>query len=277
MGLSPKVTIITITRNSERYITEAVTSVLSQSFSDFEYIIVDGDSTDRTLDLIHGYGDRRIRIFKRTPCGISDAMNYGIEMARGSIVGILHSDDIYLPDAISNSVSEIESTDSKWSYGQMKYVDEKGHELYSVGVPFDLSLLKRFMLVNHPTVFCKREVYEQLGAFNREYRLAMDYDLALRFSLRFPPHYIAKPLAKMRLGGASSSSFRNEIRAVFETLKIKQRLIPADAFKSWSYSVWSLFKIVIKYALRNIGLSHQNLFWFRRLVNPNINLSRRLV
>jgi glycosyltransferase involved in cell wall biosynthesis len=262
------VSIITITFNSERFIQETVQSVCKQSYENFEYIIQDGGSTDRTLEIIRSFEDPRIKIFTESDNGIADAMNKAIQKAKGRFVGIIHSDDSYSPDAIELSLNAMQSTGARWSYGKLDYIDYSGKHLYEAGTTFSLAKLKRFMLMNHPTVFCERAMYDEFGNFNAKYRLAMDYDLVLRFALRETPAYVDRPIARMRLGGESSKNFRSEIQAAREVMEIKQSLLHSS-FDWRLYFFWTVCKILVRKSLTKIPFGTRLIEELRERVNPN--------
>lgn len=266
---NPLVTIITITLNSALYLQQTIEGVLAQNFQDFEYLIVDGGSADSTIEIVKSFNDSRIKIFKGIDDGISDAMNRGISYARGKYIGIIHSDDVYLENAISASVKALESTGSHWSYGKMEYMDETGRPLFIAGNPFNLKALKRRMTITHPTVFCTKALYQELGNFNKKYRLAMDYDLCLRFALRYSPVFIPLTIARMRLGGASSQSEKAELSGACEVFHIKNEYFHQQKFQNSVYFAWQKFKIYSRHRLKQLPAGASLVEKLRPYVNPN--------
>ncbi|MCM2357618.1 MAG: glycosyltransferase [Geobacteraceae bacterium] len=211
--------IITITYNSVSCVKETIASVLSQSCPDLEYILVDGGSTDGTVEIISGFaaGDPRVRWISERDAGISDAFNKGIALAGGDLIGIINSDDAYLPETL-RLVAESAAVHPECDvfHGDMVRLDRTGQELF-VLKPLDVEAsVWREMPVNHPATFVRRRAYGKVGGFDVALRYAMDYDLVLRLhkaGCRFC--YIDRPLAAMRYGGASDASYVRGLREVF--------------------------------------------------------------
>lgn len=265
----PLVSIVTITLESEKHIAAAVGSVLAQTYPNIEHIVVDGGSTDSTLARINELSPPNLRLIQEKDEGIADAMNKGIRAAQGEFVGILHSDDVYLPHAVERSLERLVTTGASWSYGRMLYVDQEGTNVLEVGRPYSAKLMKRFMLPGFSTIFCRRSLYEQIGEFDLRYQLAMDYDLFLRAALREDPIFIDEILAKMRLGGASSASTGAKIQAAYEALEIKQKHLPNRRFTSRIYFLWVASKTLLAGLLETLRVSPRFRNRLRSLVNPN--------
>ena len=215
----PLVSIITIVYNGEKYIEGAILSVLDQSYSNIEYIVVDGGSTDGTISIINKYRSRIQKFVSEKDRGISDAFNKGIKMAKGEWIGILNADDWYERDAV-----EIVMTNSQGAdliYGDMKLWNNDQPDFVLKG---NHSLLESEMTLNHPTVFVKKSCYDQLGLFDERYRCAMDYDMLLRLKVngaRFV--YVSHVVANMRWGGFSDAKWMVGCK---ETLAIKNNYLP---------------------------------------------------
>lgn len=222
-----KLSIITITYNSKKYLSEAIESVLGQDYRELEYILVDGGSTDGTLDVIRQYAarDSRIRWISERDRGIADAMNKGVRLATGEVVAHIHSDDSYLPRALSEVVRAFQDNSSRrWVTGLLRYVNEEGAVLYDTTIKdsysFD-SLMKR-NLIGHPATFLKRELFEEVGLFDESVKYAMDYDLWLRITRTCEPLAINKALATFRFHQESLSS-RELINAITEEYSLKRK------------------------------------------------------
>lgn len=174
-----KFSIITVCYNSEKTIRRTFESVLNQSVTDYEYIVVDGASKDGTLDIIREYEPKfkgRMRYVSEPDNGIYDAMNKGIRMAQGEIIGIINSDDYYETDALQNLLSHF-STSADIYYGILRCLNEEG----------EFALLRyshtswKDHCVQHPACFVSQKAYEKFGLFDLQYKIAADYDLFLRF------------------------------------------------------------------------------------------------
>jgi glycosyltransferase involved in cell wall biosynthesis len=214
----PEFTIITVTLNSENTIQRCINSLNAQNFKDFEYIIIDGVSRDSTLQIIDNNRDLVDSLISEADSGLYDAMNKGISIARGRFVGILNSDDEFLPETLCLVSKQLESNpDSQVVYGDL-FMGESMTEV--LVVTFDEISTR---MIPHPTVFVSLETYRKHGVFNTEYEVAADYELMLRLrSVGAKFVKVNAPLAIMHPGGFSA---KHRLRSVFETcfLRIKFR------------------------------------------------------
>ncbi len=212
-----KISIITVSYNSANHIEDVVRSVLSQDYDDIEYIVVDGASTDGTQEILRQYDGRISKWISEPDEGIYDAMNKGIKMASGEVVGMLNSDDFYYNDHIISKVAAAfgeEAVDAV--YGDLIFVDsentKKTVRTYSSGKWTPEKFAKGYMPA-HPTFFVRRKFYEKYGLFETDYRIAADYELLIRFlyvhKLRY--RYLPMKMVKMRKGGVSSNGIRSNI------------------------------------------------------------------
>lgn len=214
-----KVSIITVCFNSEDTIEDTIQSVLCQEYSDIEYIIVDGKSTDKTISIIETYKPRITKIISEKDEGIYFALNKGIEAAKGEVIGILHADDFYAtPKIISRVVHEFSEKITDSIYGDLQYVDRNNTEKIFRNWKSGPYQSKRFLqgwMPPHPTFFVKREFYTQFGAFNTMFSISADYELMLRFLYKnkITASYIPEVLVKMRTGGKSNVTFKNRRKA----------------------------------------------------------------
>jgi len=220
-----KISIITAVYNNESTIRDAIESVLSQTHDDIEYIIIDGKSTDKTLDIINEYKDNIDIIVSEKDGGIYDALNKGIANATGDVVCFLHSDDIYEDERVVEKVNTLfEEKDVDSVYGDLVYV--KKEDITNIvrfwkSGEFTKKKLKNGWMPPHPTFFVKREVYEQYGGFDTSFRIAADYDTVLRFLgvHNISTFYLSEVLIKMRLGGESNKSLANLKKKTAEDIK----------------------------------------------------------
>lgn len=227
-----KVSIITVSYNSGATIRDTFESVLSQTYSDIEYIVVDGASKDNTLDLIKEYEPRfdgKMRWVSERDKGLFDAMNKGIAMATGDVVGILNSDDFYYRNnSVETFVAGLIKADVDAVYGDVVYVnknDIKKKERYFSSKKFKRSLMPFGFIIAHPSWFCKREMYEKYGSFDCEYRVAADFDNLLRmiYVNKISIKYLDDVCVIMRDGGNSSSGLSCTKQIIKDHLKIYKK------------------------------------------------------
>ncbi len=223
-----KISVITICYNSAQSIRTAIDSVISQDYPDIEYIVVDGGSKDGTVDIIKSYGEKITRFVSEPDKGIYDALNKGIAMATGDVIGFMHSDDLFASPHILSDVANLfisRQTDS--IYGDLEYVfkeDTNKVLRYWKSGHFSIRNLKMGWMPPHPTFYVKRWVYEQHGTFNINYKIAADYDTMLRFlgKYKISSAYLPAVMVKMRVGGASNRNLKNIIRKTKEDYKAIQ-------------------------------------------------------
>lgn len=220
-----KVSIITITYNSEATLKDTIESVIDQSYKDIEYIIVDGKSTDSTLSIIDTYKDKISKVISEKDNGLYDALNKGIALATGDLIGIIHSDDFYTNNfVIEKIVKSIEDNNADAAYADLYYVDK--NDTTKIFRKWKSGNYKHGMFFNgwmppHPTFFAKRIVYQKFGSFNLNLVSAADYELMLRFihKHKIKLAYLPEFIIKMRVGGKSNVSLKNRIRANKEDRK----------------------------------------------------------
>ena len=220
-----KISIITVIWNNAKTINDAIDSVLGQTYQNIEYIVIDGASTDGTVEIVQSYGDKIKKFVSEKDQGIYDAMNKGIKLATGDIVGILNSDDFYKSNDILEIVaSEFKSKNIDCLYGDLEYVDANDTSKvvrYWKSRPFEDGLFQKGLHPAHPTFFIKREFYEKYGLFDLDFHIAADYEIMLRFLERYKlkSSYINKTFVRMRVGGESNRSIKNILKANLESYK----------------------------------------------------------
>lgn len=213
-----KISIITVTYNCEKTLERTMDSVLDQGYSDLEYIIVDGCSSDGTLDIIKKYQalyPNVICYISEKDDGLYDAMNKGIRMATGEIIGIINGDDYYTDGTFQSIMKRFRGSTTDIVYSDLIYTKD-GKVNTEHPLVADHNRLGERMSVNHPTCFVKRRVYENYGVFNTHFRIAADYELMARFykqGCRFEKS--EKTLAIMEAGGLSSNNW-NSISEKYE-------------------------------------------------------------
>ena len=217
-----KISLITTTFHSGATVTDTFESVLSQTFKDIEYIVVDGASTDNTIDIIKSYEPAfggKMRWLSEKDSGVYDAMNKGLALVTGDVVGFLNSDDFFTEnDCLQSVVDAFADSDIDAVYGNVHYVnaDDLGTmvRFYS-SKRFRPSLMRLGFMPAHPSFYCRREIYSKYGVFDTSYKIASDFELLLRFIYvhKIKTKYIAKDFVTMRTGGLSTSglSSHNQI------------------------------------------------------------------
>ena len=217
-----KISIITVVWNNAKTIKDAINSVLNQSYKDIEYIVIDGASTDGTIEILQSYGDK-IKFISEKDNGLYDAMNKGIRMATGDVVGILNSDDFYASNKILQIVAdEFLKGNIDSVYANLEYIDANDPKRvirYWRSKKYQEGLFRSGWHPAHPTFFVKKEIYEKYGVFDLSFKIAADYELMLRFFEKYKiiSSYVDEVFVKMRIGGESNKSIKNIIKANMES------------------------------------------------------------
>ncbi|MCD6193225.1 MAG: glycosyltransferase [Candidatus Aminicenantes bacterium] len=221
----PLVSIITPVLDRKNTIDSAIKSVLGQTYRNIEYLIVDGGSTDGTIEVINKYREKISKFISEKDKGVYDGMNKGIRMASGEIIGILNSDDVYASDnVIEEVVKAMEESNADCCWGDLVYVDARDTNKiirYWKSSEYEPGKFKKGWMPPHPTFFVRRWVYEKYGRFNLDFPISADYELMLRFleKYKIKSCYIPQVMVKMRVGGQSNKSIINIIKANIECYK----------------------------------------------------------
>jgi glycosyltransferase len=224
-----KVSIITATYNSAATIADTVRSLENQTHNDIEYIIIDGASKDGTLDIIREHCTRVAMLVSEPDKGIYDALNKGIILSTGDIIGFLHSDDMLAyPDAIKDLVATISKDNADCVYADLNYVDKtdtKRIVRHWHSGTFNAGKLRKGWMPPHPTFYMKKSLYEKLGGFDLNYKICSDYDSVIRYLKEdgIKVTYLPSVVMKMRVGGASNNSFINMLRKLKEEISILRK------------------------------------------------------
>lgn len=215
---SPRLSVITVVRNGEKVINACIDSVLAQGIEDLEYIIIDGASTDRTMDVVRSYGEAISICVSEPDKGLYDAMNKGLRLAKGNFIHFLNSDDRYLNSGVLNSLLP-ELKDGEVLYGQIVYVEEDGTRRI-LGQPFLWETELRGSRVPHMSLFVPKACFDEVGEFDLSLRVAADYDIVLRLARRFPMRFLPRPVSEMHAGGFS---YQNPYAAFAESRMVATR------------------------------------------------------
>lgn len=211
--------ILTLSYNSITTVEKAIFSVISQSLDEFEYLVIDGGSSDGSLELFSSIDYYNFKYISEKDFGIYDALNKGINLSTGDIIGILHSDDIYPDSEILDKIVELFNlTNCDGVYGDLNFLKD-GHTIRKwESCKFNSILLDKGWMPAHPTLFLKREVFQKHGLYDTSFKIAADYDFILRIfkdeSLKF--EYLPLVITNMSIGGVSTSGFKNLVFKSYE-------------------------------------------------------------
>ena len=251
-----KISLITVTYNSGKTLSNTLESVLQQTYPDVEYIIVDGASKDHTVDIIKDYEPRfdgKLKWISEPDKGLYDAMNKGIRMASGDVIGILNSDDFFTANGVLQQVADAfkESQEIDAVYGDVHFVHpdnlEKCVRYYSSKV-FKRGLMKLGFMPAHPTFYMKKVLFDQYGLYKTDYQIAADFELLLRVIYKGGIRMLYLPLdmVTMRTGGVSTSGIDAHKRIMKEHLRaFRENGLRNNVFVlslRYPYKVWELIK-----------------------------------
>jgi len=253
-----KVSIITVTYNSEKFLEQTIISVMNQVYNNIEYIIIDGGSKDNTLEIIRKYSHFISNWISEPDNGIYDAMNKGIKLASGDIVGFLNSDDIFYDNNIIKIVASSFKNNIECLFGDIVFVDNKNTNkitrIYS-SHKFKLNYFSYGHMPPHPSFYALKSLYTKYNYFKTDYKIASDFDFLLRTLLihRSKYVYVKAIFVKMRTGGISSA-FKNKILLNNEILRAcNENGIKTNIFKIYSKYILKIFTIIKLYNLNKIN------------------------
>lgn len=282
-----KVSIITATYNSEKYLTDCLLSVKKQSHHDIEHIVVDGKSSDGTLKIINRNRDHIAHVISETDRGMYDAINKGLSLATGDIVGILNSDDMLASeDVIANIVACFENSDTDSVYGDLEFVDPEDIDVITriwKGVTYNRNRFRWGWMPAHPTFYMKRSLLTSFGKYENHYYSAADYEFMARylFKHKISSVYLEQMVVKMRTGGASNGNIKRRLRANRrDYLAMKKNSIPFSFFVSILKPISKIHqyknnisKQVAKQFPRNTKLSSKSISAHSTSAKPHVSFS----
>jgi glycosyltransferase involved in cell wall biosynthesis len=240
MGEMPWVSIVTPSYNQGPFIEETILTVLNQDYPRIEYIVMDGGSTDNTLQILRKY-EGRLKWVSEKDQGQSDAINKGFQRAKGEILAWLNSDDMYFTGAVRRAVEILQAdTEIQFVYGKTRYCDETGKIIGEYPTePFNYRRLAMFNFISQPSTFFKREVFLKAGGLNTDLQFAMDYDLWLRTVSRYKVEYLPEYLSIFRLHGKSKTiSQTHALRfneEILNTVRRYYKWAPANRVYAYCY------------------------------------------
>lgn len=273
MKAIPKISIVTVVFNSQDYLTATIESVINQTYENYEYIIIDGGSTDKTIEIIQQYERHIDHWLSESDRGIYDAMNKGIKLAKGDIIGILNSGDLYSFNALTE-VARLYNRQVDRDYlvitGAMNRFDEQsGVNFTQVRSESDLHRdINLGMPINHPATFITKKLYERVGYFNSEFKICGDHDLIFRIYHERLAKFIftEQVLASMSMGGASEKLDSLSIRA-------REKIIIRKKHLNIFHNLFMSFQLIvvgyIKHLLMVVMGQRAVLLKYKILKNPN--------
>lgn len=259
-----KLSLITVTYNSGATLAYTIESVLSQTYPDIEYIIVDGSSKDNTVAIIKKYEPQfkgRIKWISEPDMGLYDAMNKGIRMATGDIIGILNSDDFFTNPYVLQKVADTFKEDGRLDavYGDVHFVDPKDLErcvrYYSSKV-FNRKLMKLGFMPAHPSFYVRKECFEKYGIYKTDYKIAADFEFLLRviYKNNIKTKYLPIDMVTMRTGGASTSGIESHKRIMKEHLRaFRENHVYTNAFLLSLRYIYKIGEVIKQKIFSNKG------------------------
>ncbi|MCC5831640.1 MAG: glycosyltransferase [Chlamydiales bacterium] len=233
-----KFSVITVTYNAAAYLEQTLRSVAAQEFTDYEHLIWDGGSVDRTLEIARSFP--HATLYEGQDEGIADAMNRGAALANGDFLIHLHADDLL---AAPQVLAMVDTTlrlhpEVDWLYGRVKVIDFKGeYKRTTPYEPFSIKRLRRYNFISHPAVFIRRTLFERVGGFHKSLKYCMDYDLWLRLAAQTPPFALPTVLASFREHQYSLST-SEPLQVADEAYRVRNRYVATLFERYRSYRIW---------------------------------------
>jgi glycosyltransferase involved in cell wall biosynthesis len=246
-----KISIITVTYNSDKFLEECIVSVLNQNYNNIEYIIIDGGSNDNTLSIIEKYIKHIHYFISESDHGIYDAINKGINISTGEIIGVLNSDDKFTHvNVLSNIIENFKKYKSEIIFGNITFINNNNKIIRYYNSKYFIPFLFRFgFQPAHPTFYTYRKNFIKYGSYNSSFKISGDFELMLRFLFIYKLSYVFvdNNFVTMRLGGASNKSFYNKIKLNDEILRsLKSHHIYTNYFFIYSKYLIKWIGYIIK-------------------------------
>jgi glycosyltransferase involved in cell wall biosynthesis len=247
------VSVITVCYNSIDTISDTIKSVLSQTYPNIEYIIIDGGSTDGTVELIRSFGKRISKMVTEPDKGIYDAINKGIRLSEGDIVGVLHSDDFFYDNNVVEKIAGVFlDNDIDAVYGDIQFVNKNktsGIVRYYSSKKFNTGRFKFGFMPAHPSFYARRELFEKFGYYKPDYKIAADFELLIRFLYinKIKVRYIEMIFVSMRTGGVSNKSILSRFVINREIMRAcKENGISTNYLLIYSKYIFKLFELMTR-------------------------------
>jgi glycosyltransferase involved in cell wall biosynthesis len=262
----PLVSIITVVYNDQKYLEQTIQSVLNQTYKNIEYLVIDGGSTDGSLDILCRYDCRIARWISEPDHGIGDAMNKGIAASSGEIIGLLNAGDWYSADQIERGVNALIRSSADFVFGDLQFHGPDGTFKHRINgnAEYAKVINKIMPEINHPTVLVRRRVYEKIGLFDEDYQIAMDYEWFLRLHRQGGAgEYVKGLLGHMCMGGVSDVSY---VKTLKEVCDIAVRY----GQPKWVANVFFGCRVIRGAARRLLeAWAPEGLYqWLRKIINP---------
>lgn len=246
-----KVSIITVVYNGEKYIDDCLSSVMAQDYGHIEYIVVDGGSTDQTLAIIERHKQGIAQLVSEKDKGMYDALNKGINLATGEVLGILNADDILAnPQVISKVVERLVASGADGVYGNLNYIHPETRKIIRkwISKPFTKRAIELGWMPAHPTLYLKRELFGRYGGYSLNFGTAADYELMLRFLYRYQVKavFLDELMVNMRVGGMSNASMKHRYHALVNDYRaLRAHKVP----RSWLTLVFKKLSKISQFLL----------------------------
>ncbi len=249
----PLISVITVCYQAEEYLEQCIQSVISQTFDDFEYIIIDGGSTDGTVDIIKKYQEHLTYWHSKPDRGLSHAFNLGMEQCHGQWIAFLNSDDMYVDSSVLDKAALVlkQALNFDVVHGKIQHIKRDKIPVVissKIGRPWRWRDFRRYSTIPHPASFIRRELIDEVGGFDENFRNALDYEFFLRKGPRLMVLYIPKLFAQMRIGGISTQEAERSLRESRDA-QIKNRANNVPVAYIW----WAYFRLRVIFKRWLIG------------------------